>query len=152
MDIRVGVPKLHLPMLRYLDGPATFLVAMLNHLRDQPSGLSVIAIRPDGDDLQPSAVDKVLGRVPRRVSTLVMEFGRFTDGAMFAETDRKRLEPSLDHISSLTLSQTNDHGTSVHQLEEDMLVCISLFSGECSIDNFLSGLACFPPSPALSRL
>ncbi|TDL24047.1 hypothetical protein BD410DRAFT_802346 [Rickenella mellea] len=129
MDLHGGGAKLKLPMLRYLDGPAAFLVALFNHLKDQPPGLSVVAIRPDGDDLQSSAVDKVLGRVPRSVSTLVIEFGQRTNGAVFAKTDRKRLERSLNHISSLVLSQRSHQNTSVHQLEDAILDNVSTWAG-----------------------
>lgn len=118
MELDTSGAKLHLPCLNYLDGQALFIVALFNHLEVQPPSLNHITIRPDGCTLESCTVDKVFKRIPHSVVSLQIEFGLHGDSSKYADTNRNRIERSLDHIESLMMSQRST------QLNGIMLVCV----------------------------
>ncbi|TDL24056.1 hypothetical protein BD410DRAFT_802358 [Rickenella mellea] len=106
MNLQDGGGVAHLPNLWRLDGPAAFVVSMLNNILKPLPWLCHISIRHDGFILGSVALEKVLQLLPRSVTNLEVEFGKHMDRAMFADMGNNRIERRLDHITTLMVSQT----------------------------------------------
>ncbi|TDL13608.1 hypothetical protein BD410DRAFT_810401 [Rickenella mellea] len=137
MNLLGGGQKVALPELRDIEGPAEFIVSILNFLQFHPPQLFRIRVHTSGHNLSFLEVDRILGRMPRSITTLHFELGTDTNCRSFANTKRKRVERNLRNVEHLVISRNSSRPLEGKAMDH-VVEWISLFPRLLSVMAFVN--------------